>query len=201
MNDKILENGYRLTYSNAESLISDADYLKKDKRLARSYTLYQLAIEEIGKCRLLWKAIIEYYQGFEISRHYSIENGYTKHEIKTKESLTSEWMAIWMYEQYVGERQNKLRSGLMQDLLNLSQINLRKNRRLYVDVNDDKFVAPVDEITVELVDEIEYRAKIRLKAEEPVLVSLENMKELAIQLKELEDNPEKLEALFEKYPP
>ena len=199
MDDKTLEKGYRLTFDNAEQLIIDADILKKSGRHQRAYTLYQLAIEEIGKCRILWKAIIEYYHGKEITLKYLKKNGFINHQGKTKESLTSEFSAIWFYEQSSGNKLDEMKNQIGDDYKNVSVIDLKKNRSLYVDVESDNFISPVDSITKEMVDEIELKAKIRFNSEEPIMKSLEEMKKTAQGIKELENNPEKLKSLLSKY--
>ena len=61
MTDVELERGYKLTYENATNLIKEADLLFQNNYLPRAYTLYQLAIEEIGKCTIIYRAIIEFY--------------------------------------------------------------------------------------------------------------------------------------------
>jgi len=199
MDDKTLEKGYQLTFDNAKQLIYDADTLKKNERYQRAYTLYQLAIEEIGKCRILWKALIEFYQGREISATYLMKNGFTKHTDKTQKSLLSELSAIWLYEQTSGKNLEEMKSQISDDHKNVSGINLLKNRSLYVDIEKSDFVSPVDSITKNMTDKIEQKAKIRFKAEEPIMKSLPEMKKTAQNIMNLEKDPEKLKSLLSKY--
>jgi AbiV family abortive infection protein len=44
--------------SNSEDLISDADLLQDNNRLARAYTLYQLALEEAGKAMDIYCSLL-----------------------------------------------------------------------------------------------------------------------------------------------
>ena len=45
-----LHNAFDLTLSNAKQLKEEADTLYVFEHYAMAYTLYQLAIEEVGKC-------------------------------------------------------------------------------------------------------------------------------------------------------
>lgn len=199
MDDKTLEKGYQLTFDNAKQLIHDADTLKNNERYQRAYTLYQLAIEEIGKCRILWKAIIEFYHGKQISVNYLKKNGFFKHTDKTQKSLMSELSAIWLYELSSGKDLEEMKSQITEDYKNVSDINLLKNRSLYVDIEASDFVSPVDSITKNMIAKIEQKAKIRFRAEEPIMKPLSEMKETAQNIMSLEKDPEKLKSVLSKY--
>lgn len=199
LDDETLEKGYQLTFDNAKQLIHDADTLKKFERYQRAYTLYQLAIEEIGKCRILWKAIIDYYQGKQISEKYLKKNGFFKHEDKTQQSLISELSAIWLYEHSSGKKLEKMKRQIANDHKNVSDINLLKNRSLYVDIEKSDFLSPTQAITKKMTEEIERKAKIRFKSEEPIMKPLTEMKKTAQSIKNLDHDPEKLKSLLSKY--
>ena len=190
MTDIELENGYKLTYENATNLIKEADLLFQNIFLPRAYTLYQFAIEEIGKCSILYKAIIEYNWGVPINFDYLKQKGFTDHKSKTKDSLHTELFAIQMFEKHIGA-ESSLKESIYWDYDNVNLINDKKNNSLYVGLSDQKFLSPNQAISYKDVAEIQYKAKIRLKTSENHLRPLEEMKEIALQLKEILEDPEK----------
>lgn len=165
--------------------------------LSRAYTLFQLAIEEIGKCYILSRAILDYYMGTMINEDYLKGLGFCNHKIKTKESLELELRAIQAFEKHIG-----LEIGLIQvlinDVQNVDEINKRKNRSLYVDIEENKFVSPISEITKEIAEEIQDKAIFRLKAIEPIWQPLSETRKIAEKLKIILEDPKKLAEMKRK---
>lgn len=190
MNDTELENGLKLTLKNAQQLIEEADGLVVFERYSRAFTLYQLGTEEIGKCIILFKAIIDYYNEFTIDLDYLRENGFFDHKEKTKESLKVELLVIESFEKHIGS-ETGFKQKIIEDFNNTSQINDNKNNSLYVSINDDIFKSPDDLITKEMVNELWLLSKIRLEGIKPFIRTLTEMKEIAKVAKELLDLKDK----------
>ena len=198
MNDSEIEKGYKITFENARKLIEEADGLKLFERFSRAYSLYQLAIEEIGKCIILFRALLDFYLGKSINKDYLDSMGFFNHKKKTRESLISELFAIISFEKSTGKETN-LKQKIFDDYNSVHELNNKKNQSLYVDIIDDKFKSPDSIITKEMVDDISTTAHIRLKAIEPFLRPLIEMKEIAKKLDELTNNPEKVKEIEQKY--
>lgn len=196
MTDKDLEKAYHLTFNNAKELIEEADGLRIFERYPRAYTLYQLAIEEIGKCNIIYSAILDFYMGTTIDNNYLKEKGFFDHKKKTRASLNSELIAIKSFERHIG-RETDLSQKIIDDYNNVEEINNKKNQSLYVNLIGDNFSAPSSIITPKMVDDIFTTAYIRLKATEPQLQPLETMKIIAEGVKDLLENPEKAIELLE----
>ena len=84
---KELKNGFDLTLENARDLFNEAKGLAIFEHYSRAYTLYQLSIEEVGKCIILLRALIEGSLGVNIDCLYLKSLGYFDHQSKTKTSL------------------------------------------------------------------------------------------------------------------
>ena len=67
---KELKNELLKCLNNSKSLLSDADYLFKDNRFARAYSIYRLSIEENQISNMLIYLIIEK----SINKDFSIED-------------------------------------------------------------------------------------------------------------------------------
>lgn len=153
MNAVDLKKGFELALENSKHLFDDAQLLKNSDRYPRAYTLFQLAIEEVGKCFVIWFAIIEYYSGTTINEKYLKDNGFLCHKKKTERSLAIEIFAIELFERHIGRKTN-LRKEVEEEKENLKLINDRKNLSLYVSIENNLFVSPSSIITKEMVQEI-----------------------------------------------
>ena len=197
MDDKQIEKGFNLIIANAESLIEEAKLLSANNKVARAYTLAQLAIEEIGKSTFLTRAIFDYYMGTEINSKYFDKLGFRKHQEKTKHSLKPELIAIYMFEKSRGEKTD-LRDGVLDDFNRIEEYNTYKNDSLYVGIVDDSFVSPSEIISPDFVSALISKAEIRLATARPLFSSLEDMKDRAGRIQEIIADPEKYEAFIKK---
>ena len=55
-----VKNGFDLALENARDLFNEAKGLAIFEHYSRAYTLYQLSIEEVGKCILFLHALIKF---------------------------------------------------------------------------------------------------------------------------------------------
>lgn len=99
---KELKNGFDLALENAQDLFDEAKGLAIFEHYSRAYTLYQLSIEEVGKCIILLRALIEGSLGVNIDYHYLKSLGYFDHQSKTRTSLGAESVMLKFFEQSTG---------------------------------------------------------------------------------------------------
>lgn len=95
---KEFKNGFDLALENARDLFDEAKGLAIFEHYSRAYTLYQLSIEEVGKCIIFLHALIESSRGVNIDHHYLKSLGYFDHQSKTKTSLGVESVMLKFFE-------------------------------------------------------------------------------------------------------
>lgn len=153
--------GIKKALSNAIEMISDAEFLYQNNRLARSYSLFQLGIEEIGKVSMLYRFVIENLIG-ETNDFKRLYKKLTDYKAKDKESVLYDLFILsyaFEKEQYVD---NELFNIIKYEYLNIDLINNYKNYSLYTSIIENKFKTPKELITKELVENIKWRAQNRL---------------------------------------
>ncbi len=93
INSDEIATGIKIVLDNARELFSDGDILYKEKRFARAYTLFQFAIEEIGKSRLLYSLLMAIRNGEKINyNNYNKE--FTSHQKKSKGAIVFEIISL-----------------------------------------------------------------------------------------------------------
>lgn len=184
---KELKNGFDLALENARDLLDEAKGLAIFEHYSRAYTLYQLSIEEVGKCIILLRALIESSLGVNIDHHYLKSLGYFDHQSKTKTSLVAESVMLKFFEKSTGQDITELLKELKYDAQHVKDINALKNKSLYVGFNGNKFVAPKSVITKEMVDDIAFKADIRIHAIIPMFPTEEQFDEIVEFLKQNEN--------------
>ncbi len=183
-----LVNGYNLSMENAKALIDEAELLAKNNRLSRAYTLYQIAIEEIGKCVILYQAILDLYMGHAIDITYLKNKGFFSHEEKSRRSITAELYAIHLVERN-GLELDSIKKGLVNDYTRVKRITSTKNSSLYVEIIDEVFSSPKSAVTNEMIEDITNTANIRYESIQPFLQPLDKMQEIANELKKVLNDP------------
>jgi AbiV family abortive infection protein len=189
-----LVRGIKLSLKNAESLIEDAEFLNNIGKLARAYTLFQLATEELGKTRLLVSLLFSVKSGKEIN-YKKIKEEFLHHETKTKGSMIFEQVALLLLfaEQNDDASRNTIKMAyqdLKNEMNNVKILNERKNLSLYVSVIDKKFILPDDYITQDMVDNLSFNANVRLKASTPLLNNvIDNFETISAKLHEIQNDP------------
>jgi AbiV family abortive infection protein len=153
--------GIKKALSNSIELVDDAEYLLQNNRLARAYSLFQLGIEEIGKVSMLYRFIIDYLTG-ETNDFKKIHKKLTDHKAKDIETVLYD-LVILSYaldkDQYID---NEFFNMIKYEIQNIELINNYKNYSLYTSLIDNKFKAPKELITEDLVLSIRWRAQNRL---------------------------------------
>ncbi|MEJ7829908.1 MAG: AbiV family abortive infection protein [Segetibacter sp.] len=192
-----LELGIKRALENAEDMINEGDILYENESYPRSYTLYQLAIEEIGKSRILFSLIINLRLENEID-FKEINKDFMHHQTKSKSAITFEMAALLVMhstgDESADERKKKFFTSL-EDLQaeseNINRLNNYKNDSLYIGIAEKKFISPKDVITKEMTDELRTNSLIRLEASRTILKGMLNdVDKLVKGIKEVDDDDE-----------
>jgi AbiV family abortive infection protein len=186
--DKELEVGIEKSLKNAKELIEEGDILFKENRVSRAYCLYQLAVEEVGKSRLLFGLIMNRKLGENID--YKVVNReFSHHQTKSKSALTFEMLALLlMYSSKKDNTAQKRKASFteaiqrVQDENNVHTLNNNKNNSLYVGIKDRNFFEPSDMISKKMAIELRTNVLIRLEAGKTVLNDMLNDLENIIAL-------------------
>ena len=153
---KQLITGIKKSEENASELIEDANILLENNRFARSFTLFQLAIEEIGKCALITSYIIEN----DNSKLGKLLKELSKHKIKTDYSISYDMM---LYK-YLNDKDKKtLLEAFYHSSTNLELVDNFKNYSLYTSIIQTEFKKPSEIITKAQVETHKFWAETRLK--------------------------------------
>jgi len=153
LTDICLYEGLIKSFRNAESLIDEADLLVSKQYYSRAYTLYQLGIEELGKCKLLSHYILEYYLGRPVTEKELDIMGLRDHTIKAKIIYYQFLKLAELFKEYEAEK-----VGLFEEITiafkNASELNIKKNQSLYVGLIHNKFISPSEIISKSDCDKI-----------------------------------------------
>lgn len=159
MNQKEYIIGIEKTLINAKDLFEDAEILFQKNHYSRAYTLYQLSIEEIGKATLIFNFLL-HKDIFDIDEQKKINREFTNHKSKTKSSIGLDVLLAFVISD------QKLKEKVIYQILKqekeIEQLNILKNRSLYTDIIDGKFINPKEIITEKIANDIKFIAQIRL---------------------------------------
>lgn len=197
LSEEVIISGINMVLDNAKELIKDGDILLKEKRFPRAYTLYQFAIEEIGKSRLLYALLIAIKTGEKIDyKDYNRE--FTNHIRKSKGAIVFEIAALMLL--FKNEKNEEKRTNikdayneLLDEERNVEELNNNKNFSLYVSTIDNSFVTPEILISEEMAHKLRQNALIRLRTSTPFHeMILKNLEILTEKIKEIKDKPDYL---------
>ena len=161
-NEKELLIAVSKSISNSEDLISDADLLLDNNRLARAHALYLLAIEEAGKAMDVYGSLL--LGTFKDSEAQKILKENFKSHIK-KAGRARTISILWAVQLFKQNNKSKGEEVLQSILLEMGaakQINDYKNYSLYTSFVDDTYKTPSEIITEKMVSVIRGLAKDRV---------------------------------------
>lgn len=172
LDDVELENGIRLAWENANSLIQEAKLLMEHEHYCRAYTIFQLASEEFGKCQILMYCLIQYYSGFQIDEKYINDCGFTNHQLKYAR-INNFIVRILEIPAAHELKPHPLYSEFLSDIINVKAKDRLKNLSLYVSIINGKFALPENQISKTDVIQIQkkvnsYRIFIKFFIEQPI---------------------------------
>lgn len=193
LNANEIARGMKLCQLNASELYDDAEILLAANRLPRAYTLYQLAIEEIGKIRIL-SSLFYSLKIKEKIDYKKINKNFLSHQPKARESIGFEQIPVMLM--YNGAKEEIEKENLKQyfkellDEKNKTEIfNSYKNFSLYVSIYNGVFVTPKDMITIDRINNIRTSALIRLKSLSNLIQTLTD-EPVILKAEEIVNNPD-----------
>lgn len=146
---------------NAKELYEEAEILKREKKYARSYTLFHLAIEEVGKVFVIFKYLLGDDYSAEKLKKFDIE--FRQHKIKIDSSTTIDVFALWAKD---GVLSNQILENATYSKEQIDKLNNLKNLSLYSFILDGSSYNPSHIIKSEDVDQINIIAEYRIKGTE-----------------------------------
>lgn len=153
---RLLMDGLRKTFQNADELYDEATYLAERGSLPRAVLLHQISLEECGKAEMLCVAIFSVLQGTEVAIR-QLKRAFSRHEGKNR---TNAYFLPTSEEESLARTNNDIEAAAaafknIQTRFHKDS-NTLKNASLYVDF-DGKFVSPRDVVTLVNLDEIRKR--------------------------------------------
>ncbi|MBR0900270.1 AbiV family abortive infection protein [Bradyrhizobium tropiciagri] len=149
-----IARGAEVAFRNAEELFSEASLLGKHRALSRSLFLHQISLEECGKIELLTAWATGLLMGEEIDPR-KLTKALVNH--KAKNHANAYMLDVSDEEQAARKNRDwKAAIGLFEERQKAfhEESNTAKNASLYVDFNGERFAAPSDRITKDMVSEI-----------------------------------------------
>lgn len=207
LSDTILKDGIYKCLSNAEALISDANFLKDNNRRERAYSLFQLGSEEIGKA-----FIIYYYMLVEDRNDTKAFKKFLKefrdHKLKTERFISLDYYVLLAAKEVIKDKLKFLKSTIY-ELENIDKLNNFKNYSLYTTFESGQFRSPKDIITETDIKRMEFRTFSRFTMAKTILTpAMEHYQEikdyydsnpsLQNQTKLLEETTKSLKDLLDK---
>lgn len=185
LNNEDLIIGIIKSEQNAIELIEEANILLDNNRIPRAFTLFQLAIEELGKCAMISSYILEN----DNSKIEKLLKDLKKHKIKTNYSIGYDMM---VYELLSEKHKKTLIESTIFNTNNIPIVDDFKNYSLYTSIVNNEFKKPSEIINRENVQDHKFYAEVRLniaKAFNKIII--ENFPKLIAANKEIDSEKEK----------
>jgi AbiV family abortive infection protein len=153
--------GAEKSLENAQELVNEANLLFDNKSYPRSFTLFQLAMEEVGKASLLMQSVI--FKLHETDQeNKKLLKELRQHKLKTEASQRIDYMIALSMDD------RKLKKTLLKNVIqqnkSINTINDFKNYSLYVSDKDGTFKKPSEIVRRSTADDFKFLAEIRLLA-------------------------------------
>jgi len=165
-------NGLELSIINARNFFDDAEILEKNKRRVRSYTFYQLCIEECGRFYMIYNCLRDYYKKKQEPKELNYGKlkklGFDKHTEKTEINFSNLILTNMVFLEMSDLKGNQyLENKLIQSIQYLTslkdQLNYLKNESLYVSFTNNKFTLPGENISLYEYDIVKNLANISIR--------------------------------------
>jgi len=139
--------GAGLALRNAEVLLRDGRRLTIEPRsLSSANALFQFAIEEVGKAVVLCEHYRNLCTGLPVDGD-ALRSAFTDHKKKT-------WKALLVLEEVFKKAEGEYIAGsdIVEELIDtMSRYERVRQQSLYVDIDVDRFQAPIDVINLPIV--------------------------------------------------
>jgi AbiV family abortive infection protein len=170
LDEKILIDAVEKSIRNAEDLILDAELLQKNNRLPRAYTLYQLAMEEVGKAVKIYSSIIIGLPGTEKEKKDFLKL-LRNHIDKAQSARILTFFVVGAVKEHNKELADQLIQWTLEETNDPEMLNDYKNYGLYTSFIDDGYKMPSEVITDGRVNYIEVMSKNRLAVAKAFVMS------------------------------
>lgn len=172
---EIFLDSIKKSIQNATELIEEAKLLKSKNHISRSYSLFHLGIEEIGKAIMIYFFIL-----FEDFENISLQNLFHKsireHKDKILQAVNIDIMIALLTKDK--EIQQNLLKSIIKQQESINDLNNYKNASLYVSFINSKVYSPSEMINNKMLTEIESHAESRLFVSKPFLLNgIDNFEE------------------------
>jgi AbiV family abortive infection protein len=187
LDKKILLSTIDKCLLNSRELYEEAEILKKHEKYARSYTLYHLSIEEIGKVFIIYKFLLN--DDYSEGKIKKFDKEFKEHKIKIDFSTNINLIIHWLFK---GNLALEAFKNLKYTNEQINDLNNFKNISLYTFIDNENVFKPSDIInSEEQIESIKLDAKIRLLGTEQFCsVALENLDKM-IEIIKLENEKSK----------
>jgi len=159
-----IKKGIRCCVENANDLIYEAEVLLRNKIIARTHSLSQLAMEEAGKSMMLY----DLYNSLQMDKRAEFDfktfrKNFRDHKWKTFKTNLIDFMMFAENEKIDDlEKFSKITFVEIQKIKNGHYDNL-KNNSLYVSIENDKFLKPAEIFNENEVTEFFLLAKSKIE--------------------------------------
>ena len=187
LDKKILLSTIDKCLLNSRELYEEAEILKKYEKYARSYTLYHLSIEEIGKVFIIYKFLLN--DDYSEDKIKKFDKEFKEHKIKIDFSTNINLIIHWLFK---GKLELEAFKNLKYTNEQINDLNNFKNISLYTFIDNENVFKPSDIInSEEQIESIKLDAKVRLLGTEQFCsVALENLDKM-IEIIKLENEKSK----------
>ncbi|MHA7607882.1 AbiV family abortive infection protein [Elizabethkingia meningoseptica] len=158
---KTLEDAISKALKNAQELYEEAEILKDKKKYARAYTLFHLAIEEVGKVFIVFKYLLA--GDYSEDKLKKFDTEFRQHKIKIDLSTNIDVIVSWVMD---GELSSEIIENITYTKEQIENLNNLKNLSLYSFIFNGNSYNPSDMIESEDVDQINQIAEYRIKGTE-----------------------------------
>lgn len=156
-----LEKAILNTLINAKELYEEGEILKREKKYARAYTLFHLAIEEVGKVYVIFKYLLA--DDYSDKKLKKFDTEFRQHKTKIDLSTNIDVFALWAKD---GALSDQILENAKYSKEQIDKLNNLKNFSLYSFILNGNSYNPSDVIGSEDVDQINMIAEYRIKGTE-----------------------------------
>ncbi|MDP3359528.1 MAG: AbiV family abortive infection protein [Lutibacter sp.] len=178
--------GVRKSLVNATDLFDDAEILLNQKRYPRAYTLFQFAIEEIGKASMIFEFLLNTDYENKIEQN-KFKKKFIDHKSKIESSIGIDLLLAFSIPNQ--KLKSKLIHNVNRQQNKINELNNLKNSSLYTDIVNDRFILPNELINEKMVSEIQFISNLRLKSAKQIYeIALGNFDKLHEDYKNINED-------------
>ncbi len=170
-----MSRGAQLTYTNAEELYAEGDLLRRNGSMNRALLLHQISLEECGKIEIIGVWAMNIFLGGDVDIS-KMTKAFRSH--KTKNYVNAYYASRSPDEHDAitrGDTKSAVEAFKQFQKEFHGELNTNKNASLYVDFKNNRFSAPSEIISEEMVIEMKAINTYFLGLTGPKIESLDRM--------------------------